>query len=93
MLYSSDSGQLWTMSRFAGARDEAQPGALIVSRQQSVWADGPPGLRWRTTNGGLKLGDAPVVAGAQGVVLARGNRMFASSRPRCAGVVTNQGSR
>jgi photosystem II stability/assembly factor-like uncharacterized protein len=49
------------MSRFAGARDEAQPGALIVSGQQSVWADGPPGLLWRTTNGGRNWAALPLL--------------------------------
>jgi photosystem II stability/assembly factor-like uncharacterized protein len=52
MLFSTDNGEHWTMSRFAGPGDKVQPGTLIVSGLQSVWADGPPGLLWHTTNGG-----------------------------------------
>jgi len=36
-------------------------GALIVSGQQSVWADGPPGLLWRTTNGGRNWAALPLL--------------------------------
>jgi hypothetical protein len=61
MLFSSDGGRRWTMSRFAGPGDEAQPGALVVTGPQSVWADGPPGLLWRTTNGGRNWEAVPLL--------------------------------
>jgi photosystem II stability/assembly factor-like uncharacterized protein len=52
-LFSADAGRQWAKLTLTGPGTKMVPGALVLTGPRSVWADGPPGLLWHSTNGGL----------------------------------------
>jgi photosystem II stability/assembly factor-like uncharacterized protein len=52
-LFSTDGGRQWAKLTFTGPGSKTMPGALFLTGPRSVWADGPPGLLWHSTNEGL----------------------------------------
>lgn len=52
MLLSVDGGRHWAKSTFIGPGAKNEPGGLLLSGTHSLWAYGPPGMLWHTTNAG-----------------------------------------
>jgi photosystem II stability/assembly factor-like uncharacterized protein len=51
-LFSADAGRQWAKLTFTGPGSKTVPGTLVLTGPRSVWADGPPGILWHSTNGG-----------------------------------------
>jgi len=51
-LFSADAGRHWAKLTFRGPGTQSSPGTLVLTGPRSVWADGPPGALWHSTNGG-----------------------------------------
>jgi photosystem II stability/assembly factor-like uncharacterized protein len=52
MLFSANAGRQWAKLTFSGPGAKTVPGTLVLTGRRSVWAYGPPGILWHTTNGG-----------------------------------------
>ena len=52
MLFSANGGRQWARLSFSGPDAKTVPGALVLTSPRSVWAYGPPGILWHSTNAG-----------------------------------------
>ncbi len=52
MLFSANGGRQWARLSFSGPGAKTVPGALVLTSPRSVWAYGPPGILWHSTNAG-----------------------------------------
>lgn len=52
MLFSANGGRQWAQLSFSGPGAKTVPGTLVLTGPRSVWAYGPPGILWHTTNAG-----------------------------------------
>ena len=51
-LFSADAGRQWAKLTLTGPGSKTVPGTLVLTGPRSVWADGPPGTLWHSTNAG-----------------------------------------
>jgi photosystem II stability/assembly factor-like uncharacterized protein len=52
MLFSTNGGRQWAQLNFSGPGVKALPGTLVLTSPRSVWAYGPAGILWHSTNAG-----------------------------------------
>jgi len=62
VLVSRDGGRRWEQA------GEAQPmaayassGSIVVTGRNTLWASGPPGALWRSTDGGVRWQAVPLL--------------------------------